>query len=79
MTTFDADTLRQFDRAARLVDGLHARLQAARARREAESELAAMSNIELADMSINRSDVTRVFDREFLHDYAPRGAARSKP
>ena len=49
---------------ARIVAALGARLQAARARRAAMSELAAMSDREFADMGITRCDVARVLDPE---------------
>ena len=53
----------------RLVEGLGVRLRAAFARHAATSELGAMSERELADMGINRSDVRCVFDPEFAHEY----------
>ncbi len=65
----DADYEPQFPRRrrapfARIVAAFGARLQAARARRAAMSELAAMSDREFADMGITRCDVARVLDPE---------------
>lgn len=44
------------------------RLQAARARRAAASEMVAMSDRELADMGITRCDTIRVLDPAFVPD-----------
>ncbi len=57
---------------ARLVDALGAGLQTALARRTESSELAAMSDSELADIGINRNDVSRLFDPELAHEYKSR-------
>ncbi len=57
---------------ARLMDVLGA----ARARRTAMRALVAMSDSELADMSISRSDVTRLFDPDCAQEYKTRRAAR---
>jgi uncharacterized protein YjiS (DUF1127 family) len=64
----DADYEPQFPQRrpgpfTRIVAALGARLQAARARRAEISQLAAMSDREVADMGITRCDVARVLDR----------------
>ncbi len=56
------------------VDGLGARWRAARARRADVVRLATMSDGELADMSISRPDVHRLFDPRFAHEYEQRRA-----
>jgi len=58
---------------ARFVEALGDRLRAAQVRSAATGELAAMSNCELADMGIVRSDVSRLFDAEFLREFRLRG------
>jgi uncharacterized protein YjiS (DUF1127 family) len=45
-----------------------------RSNRAAASELLAMSDHELADIGLNRSDVSRVFDPGFNQDLCQRGA-----
>ena len=60
---------------ARLAEALDARLRTARAKRAAASELAAMSDRELADIGINRCDMDRLFDPKFAHELASRGLA----
>jgi uncharacterized protein YjiS (DUF1127 family) len=72
----DADYEPQFPQrrrapSTRILAALGARLQAARARRAAISELAAMSDREFADMGITRCDVARVLDPEFVPDRQP--------
>jgi uncharacterized protein YjiS (DUF1127 family) len=59
---------------ARLVEALGARLRAARERRAETVHLAAMTDGELADMSISRPDVHRLFDPRFAHEYEQRRA-----
>ncbi len=61
---------------SRLVAAVGALLHTARARRAAATALAAMSDGELADISISRCDVTRLFDPEFAPEYAARRPAR---
>jgi len=53
---------------SRLAAFVGARVQAARARRRAAREMAAMSDREFADMSITRSDAARVLDPAFVPD-----------
>jgi uncharacterized protein YjiS (DUF1127 family) len=44
--------------------------------REAAAELAAMSNHELMDIGLSRSDLSRVFDPAFNEDLRMRGSGR---
>jgi NAD(P)-dependent dehydrogenase (short-subunit alcohol dehydrogenase family) len=53
---------------ARLAAFVGARVEAARARRMAASEMMAMSDREFADMGITRCDATRVLDPAFVPD-----------
>ena len=76
-TSRDADRAPRFaqpggGRIARLVEAVGARLQTALARRAAAGELVAMSDCELADIGISRSEVDRLFDPEFAHEYESR-------
>jgi uncharacterized protein YjiS (DUF1127 family) len=57
-----------FFAGTRLAAFVGARMQAARARRIAASEMVTMSDREFADMGITRCDVTRVLDPEFVPD-----------
>jgi uncharacterized protein YjiS (DUF1127 family) len=50
--------------------------QAWRRDREAAAELAAMSNHELMDIGLSRSDLSRVFDPAFNEDLRMRGSGR---
>jgi uncharacterized protein YjiS (DUF1127 family) len=52
----------------RLAAFVGTRLQVARARRMAASEMVAMSDREFADMGITRCDATRVLDPAFVPD-----------
>jgi len=53
-----------------------AAFQAWRRDQEAAAELAAMSNHELADIGLSRSDLSRVFDPAFNEDLRARGTSR---
>ncbi|MFL5257278.1 MAG: DUF1127 domain-containing protein [Rhodopila sp.] len=53
-----------------------ATFQAWRRDREAAAELAAMSNHELMDIGLSRSDLSRVFDPAFNEDLRMRGSGR---
>ena len=53
-----------------------AAFQAWRRDREAAAELAAMSNHELMDIGLSRSDLSRVFDPAFNEDLRMRGTCR---
>jgi uncharacterized protein YjiS (DUF1127 family) len=53
-----------------------AAFQAWRQDREAAAELAAMSNHELMDIGLSRSDLSRVFDPAFNEDLRARGTGR---
>ena len=71
-------------RMINLLAAFAVRRQAARLRRVAARELAAMSACELGDMGITRLDVSRLFEpglaREFLaRGSAARVAAKPKP
>jgi uncharacterized protein YjiS (DUF1127 family) len=61
---------------ARVMEALGARWRTARDRRAEILHLAAMSDGELADMSISRPDVHRLFDPRFAHEYEQRRAGR---
>ncbi len=61
-----------------LVAALGLFVRSARHRRAADSELAAMSDRDLADMSINRTDVTRLFDPAQAHDFTARGQCHGR-
>jgi uncharacterized protein YjiS (DUF1127 family) len=66
-------------RKAELAAWLSARVaafQAWRRDREAAAELAAMSNHELMDIGLSRSDLSRVFDPTFNEDLRMRGTGR---
>ena len=54
----------------RIITLLVARWQAARARRVAERELAALSPCELGDMGITRLGVSRLFEPRLVPDFA---------
>jgi uncharacterized protein YjiS (DUF1127 family) len=62
---------RPFDR---FVATLLVRMQAMRARHVARQELSAMSAGELADMSITRHDVPRLFDAGLVPEFRARGS-----
>ena len=64
---------------ARVVAALGARLRRARARHADATNLAVMSDGELADMSISRSDVHRLFDSRFAEEYRWRGTSHGSP
>jgi uncharacterized protein YjiS (DUF1127 family) len=64
---------------ARLMEALGASWRTARDRRADTLQLAAMSDGELADMSISRPDVHRLFDPRFAHEYEQRRAGRRMP
>ena len=57
---------------ARLTGPIVARVQAWSVRERAMSELAAMSERELADIGLARSDIARVNDPDFIADHAVR-------
>jgi uncharacterized protein YjiS (DUF1127 family) len=57
-----------FFAATRLAAFVGARVQAARARRMAASEMVTMSDREFADMGITRCDASRVLDPAFVPD-----------
>jgi uncharacterized protein YjiS (DUF1127 family) len=61
---------------ARVMEALAARWRTARDRRTEILHLAEMSDGELADMSISRPDVHRLFDPRFAHEYEQRRAGR---
>lgn len=59
-----------FERLSGLSRGLAVLSQ----RRAVRNELYSLTDRELADIGLNRYDVERVFDPEFAHDHAGRGA-----
>ncbi len=59
---------------ARLIEAVGARWRTAQARRANAADLAAMSDRELADMSINRPDMGRLFDPAFAQEFRSRRA-----
>jgi uncharacterized protein YjiS (DUF1127 family) len=61
---------------ARVMEALGARWRTARDRRAETLQLAAMSDGELADMSISRPDTHRLFDPRFAHEYEQRRSGR---
>jgi uncharacterized protein YjiS (DUF1127 family) len=60
--------------AARLMGGARARFSAWNARRVALDALAGMTDRELADIGIARSDIPRVMSRAFIEEHAGNGA-----
>lgn len=58
-----------------LLAAFAAHWQAARVRRLATRELAAMSACELGDMGITRLDVSRLFEPHLVPDFRSRGGA----
>ena len=56
--------------------GAQARLARWSDRRVALTELSGMSDRELSDIGLTRSDITRVTDPSFIDEYAGRGLAR---
>jgi uncharacterized protein YjiS (DUF1127 family) len=58
-----------------LITAFAARWQAARVRRVATRELAAMSAGELSDMGITRLDVSRLFESRLVREFRSRGDA----
>lgn len=62
---------------ARMVAGVCARAAAWNARRQAVEELSGMTDRELADIGLSRSDIPRVTDRDFIEEHAARGVARA--
>jgi len=59
-----------------LLTAFAAHWQAARVRRLATRELAAMSPCELSDIGITRLDVSRLFEPSLLPEFRSRGSAR---
>ena len=62
---------------ARLAGTLASRVSAWAARQTAEAELAGMTDRELADIGLSRSDIPRVSDRDFVEEHMTRGVVHA--
>lgn len=58
----------------RLAHGVAEYVRVMHERHVARAELETMTDRELADMGINRFDVNRLFDEDFIEEHASRGA-----
>ena len=62
---------------ARMAEGIRTRAAAWTARHRAMEELADMTDRELADIGLSRSDIPRVTERDFIEEHAARGVVRA--